>query len=172
MVFRPFKPTAVKQPIKFVSVCKPQTIINSHLICKSPTKSPRPQAETKTSQKSKSKPPTAEKTQTYGIKDPIPALICSTPGSAFPNAKAPSKSRDPRRMENNRLAAAKSRANRRAESTNRENIIAELRRQNAALLQHVAELTHSLACVHQPQFPVFEANVNPAYEAWVDGLLQ
>jgi hypothetical protein len=101
---------------------------------------------------------------TYGIKDPIPAAIV-VPGSAFPE---PPKSR----KENNRIAAAKSRAVRKAQAERREMDIAELRRANADLLDQVNALTQTVLAMQQQSLSFPSIDVNPAYEAWVDSLLE
>jgi hypothetical protein len=101
---------------------------------------------------------------TYGIKDPIPAAIV-IPGSAFPE---PPKSR----KENNRIAAAKSRAVRKAQAERREMDIAELRRANADLLDQVNALTQTVLAMQQQSLSFPSIDVNPAYEAWVDSLLE
>ena len=101
---------------------------------------------------------------TYGIKDPIPAAIV-IPGSAFPE---PPKSR----KENNRIAAAKSRSVRKAQAERREMDIAELRRANADLLDQVNALTQTVLAMQQQSLSFPSIDVNPAYEAWVDSLLE
>jgi len=101
---------------------------------------------------------------TYGIKDPIPAAIV-VPGSAFPETP---KSR----KENNRIAAAKSRAVRKAQAERRESDIAELRRANADLLDQVNALTQTVLAMQQQSLSFPSIDVNPAYEAWVDSLLE
>lgn len=99
----------------------------------------------------------------YGIKNPIPAAIV-VPGSAHPE---PSKSR----KENNRLAAAKSRALRKAEAESREREIAELRKTNADLWDQVNALTQTVLALQSQSLSFPTVEVNPAYEAWVDSLL-
>ena len=105
------------------------------------------------------------KVVSYGIKDPIPAAIV-VPGSAFPDTDTAKVSK---RKENNRLSAAKSRANRKAQGEQREQQILELQRANADLLNQVNALTQTVLALQQQALSY--PDVNPAYEAWVDGLL-
>ena len=104
------------------------------------------------------------KVVSYGIKDPIPAAIV-VPGSAFPDTPA----KVSKRKENNRLSAAKSRANRKAQGEQREQQISELQQANADLLNQVNALTQTVLALQQQALSY--PDVNPAYEAWVDGLL-
>jgi hypothetical protein len=105
--------------------------------------------------------------KSFGIKDPIPAAIILTPRKRAPRNRE--KPISAKRKENNKIAAAKSRANRKSEAVIRENTIALLRRENAYLLQKLDDLTQTVISFHQIPFPVMEPN--PAHESWADSIL-
>jgi hypothetical protein len=90
----------------------------------------------------------AKSKKPFGIKNPI-----------FVSKKQTT----PQRMENNRKAAAKSRANKRAQAVERENTIMQLQRENTDLEARVLELSRTVLTLQQAA----EAN----YGAWVDGNL-
>ena len=107
--------------------------------------------------------------KSFGIKDPIPAaIILSRPRKRAPRNKE-NKPISALRKENNKIAAAKSRANRKSEAIIRENTIALLRQENAELHQQIQELTQTVLSFHQISFPVMDQN--PAHESWADSLM-
>ena len=83
----------------------------------------------------------APKKASFGIKNPLRAIVKVEDCKGLMGSAHVAKKRNPIRMENNRKAAARSRANKRAQAIERENTITHLRRENTELEAKVAELS-------------------------------
>jgi hypothetical protein len=97
-----------------------------------------------------------KKAHSFGIKNPLNVILVAEPAVV-------KKPRNPVRMENNRKAAARSRANKRAQAIERENTIVELRRENTELEAKVSELTHTVLALQYA--------AEATYGVWMEGTL-
>ena len=96
----------------------------------------------------------------FGIKNPLRAIVKVEDCKGLIGSANVATKRNPIRMENNRKAAARSRANKRAQAAARENMIVQLRRENTELEAKVTELSR---VVHTLQHAA-----EATYGVWMD----
>jgi predicted RNase H-like nuclease (RuvC/YqgF family) len=100
-----------------------------------------------------------KKAHSFGIKNPLNAILAD----CVKTDNGVKKDCNPVRMENNRKAAARSRANKRAQAIERENTIVQLRRENTELEAKISELTHTVLAL--------QCAAETTYAVWMDGTL-